>query len=70
MVLRLLIEKFITERDDRLINVNQLLDFAFLCYLDNKYTISEYRTLLNELMLRGATKPDYYFAEEKHKAIV
>lgn len=70
MIVRLLIEKYISERKDKLINVNQLLDFASLCYLNNKFTISEYHSIFHELMLRGATKPDYYFVEEKYKVIV
>lgn len=70
MKVRLLIEKYITERNDKPINVNQLLDFASLCYLNNKYTISEYRSLFSELMLRGASKPDYYLEEKKYEVIV
>lgn len=70
MIVRLLIEEYITEKNDKPINVNQLLDFACLCYLDNKFTISEYRSLFRELMLRGASKPDYYFSESQYEAII
>lgn len=73
MIVRVLIENYISEKNDKPINVNQLLDFASLHYLNNKFTISEYYLLFHQLMLRGATKPDYHLEEkeaEKYKAIV
>ncbi|GLV63940.1 hypothetical protein Bmyc01_26100 [Bacillus mycoides] len=36
---------------------NELLDFARHCYLDGKICISDYRTLIRELEINGATKP-------------
>ncbi|MGQ0516987.1 YppF family protein, partial [Bacillus sp. D-CC] len=38
-------------------NVNELLDFARHWYLEGKICISDYRTLIKELEINGATKP-------------
>ncbi|KFN03249.1 hypothetical protein D0U04_02875 [Bacillus clarus] len=38
-------------------NMNELLDFARHCYLEGKICISDYRTLIRELEINGATKP-------------
>ncbi|MGN4423705.1 YppF family protein [Bacillus cereus group sp. MYBK30-1] len=38
-------------------NPNELLDFARHCYLEGKICISDYRTLIRELEINGATKP-------------
>ena len=70
MVVKLLIEQFILEKEIKPSNVNELLDFASLCYLNNTYTIAEYRMLFRELMLRGATKPEYYIDEEACELII
>lgn len=69
MIVKMLIEKFILEKNDKPASVNQLLDFASLCYLNNRLTINQYRLLMRELMLKGATKPKYYFEEKKAELI-
>lgn len=38
-------------------NVNELLDFARHWYLEGKICISDYRTVIKELEINGATKP-------------
>ena len=38
-------------------NANELLDFARHWYLEGKICISDYRTLIKELEINGATKP-------------
>lgn len=38
-------------------NANELLDFAGHWYLEGKICISDYRTLIKELEINGATKP-------------
>ncbi|HDR7792622.1 TPA: YppF family protein [Bacillus luti] len=38
-------------------SANELLDFARHCYLEGKLCISDYRTLIKELEIKGATKP-------------
>jgi hypothetical protein len=63
MIVKMLIERYITVKNVKPVNVNQLLDFATLSYLNNHITIYEYKLLLHELMLRGATKPDCYLEE-------
>ena len=38
-------------------NANELLDFARHWYLEGKIGISDYRILIRELEINGATKP-------------
>ncbi|RXJ04058.1 hypothetical protein DS745_01325 [Anaerobacillus alkaliphilus] len=63
MIVKMLIEKYILDKNDKPVNVNQLLDYATLCYVNNQLTIWQYKSLVKELMLRGATKPEFYFEE-------
>lgn len=69
MIVKMLIEKFIVEKNDKPGNVNQLMDFALLCYLNNKLTITQYHSLMRELMVRGGSKPDYFFEEVQTELI-
>lgn len=65
MIVKMLIERYILAKNDKPVNVNQLLDFATLCYLNNNLTIWQYKSLIRELMVRGATKPEFYFEKEE-----
>ena len=49
-------------------NVNELLDFARHWYLEGKICISDYRTLIKELEINGATKPTT-MTEDKNKRV-
>ncbi len=69
MIVKLLIERYIMAKKDKPVNVNQLLDYATLCYLNNIMTIIQYRSLMRELMLRGATKPDFHFENKPSQLI-
>ncbi len=61
MIVKMLIENYIVNRNDKPVNVNQLLDYATLCYINNQLSIRQYKLLVRELMHRGATKPEYSF---------
>lgn len=69
MIVKMLIERYISAKKVKPVNVNQLLDFATYCYLNNHLTIGQYKSLSRELMIRGATKPDFYFEEETPELI-
>ncbi|MCT8138149.1 hypothetical protein H1D32_10525 [Anaerobacillus sp. CMMVII] len=69
MIVKMLIEKYISAKNDKPANVNQLLDFATLSYLNNHLTIGQYKSLMRELMLRGAKKPDFYYEVKKPQLI-
>ncbi|MBM7703313.1 YppF family protein [Metabacillus iocasae] len=45
---------------------NELLDFAQQEYLKGTLTIGEYKSIVKELELIGAQKPEFVAAEEQH----
>jgi hypothetical protein len=69
MIVKLLIERYIAAKKDKPVNVNQLLDFATFCYLNNHLSLCQYKPLMHELMLRGAVKPDFYFESQAPELI-
>lgn len=69
MIVKKLIENYILAKNDKPVNVNQLLDYATLCYINNQLTLSQYKCLMRELMVRGATKPDFNFHEKAPELI-
>ena len=48
-------------------NANELLDFARHWYLEGKICISDYRTLIKELEINGATKPTTMTEDKNNK---
>ncbi|WCK53325.1 YppF family protein [Aneurinibacillus sp. Ricciae_BoGa-3] len=57
MELETLIFGFIASKKQKPETVNELLDFAQRCYINNELSISQYRSLLQQLTARGANKP-------------
>lgn len=55
-----LIEDFIFYKKDEPLNVNELLDFIQLRYLQREYSLSQYCFFLRELQAHGAEKPEYF----------
>ncbi|WP_110112352.1 YppF family protein [Bacillus sp. CGMCC 1.16541] len=45
---------------------NELLDFAQQKYLKGNISISQYKSIVKELELIGAQKPDFVTVEEHH----
>ncbi|CAM3888809.1 YppF family protein [Mesobacillus zeae] len=50
--------KFAETRDYSPGNMNELLDFAKMAYVHNEINILDYRNLVRELEIKGASTPD------------
>ncbi|TDQ40467.1 YppF family protein [Aureibacillus halotolerans] len=59
MHLESFINHYILIKKQKPANVNDLLDYATACYIDEELSPREYRCLLNDLDKKGSKKPDY-----------
>lgn len=58
MNIRELKDRFIQSRDYSTDDINALMDFAKMTYIQNEISIKEYRILVRELESQGAVPPD------------
>ncbi|WP_102346237.1 YppF family protein [Bacillus sp. Marseille-P3661] len=65
-----LMNDYILHKKQKLPNINQLLDFVQLRYIQGELCLSKYRCLLRELHERGAVKPEYYVENLNSKAFI
>ncbi|WP_209124615.1 YppF family protein [Alkalihalobacillus sp. BA299] len=64
MTIEELTNSFMLYKKEKPSNVNELLDYVQLKYIQEKLTFLQYRNLFHELHNRGAVKPNYYFIED------
>ena len=64
-----LINSYILYKKEKPSNVNELLDFVQLNYIQGVLSLPQYRNLFQELHARGAVKPNYFIEDLKPEAL-
>ncbi len=69
MSLEELVQDFLFCKKNEPSDVNELLDFIQLRYLQGEFTLQDYCHLLRALHDRGAQKPDYFMNDHQVKIL-